>query len=198
METINLDGYGPFRVKLGWMHDDISGFDHYGEFCEVHGPGNYDRPYVYNAPDGKDFYVKNPHAWRMDDVGLGTESWIRRSDNRWGWFRLAEHPKHEVEYLMREQGLPEREAWVSVLRRVTELVGDLANGEITQVVIQAEVYHGDARVGFSQLWGIEGPTYLNESVITGLAHECGVIDEAMHEAEKTLTKRIDSTEQLTG
>ena len=140
-----------------------------------------------NDPKDGDFYVRNPNAWRKAPSEYGADAWVRVSRHSYGWFKLAEHPRHEVEHLM-TGGTPEREAWKVTLDRLDGLVEKLAAGDLTAVVISVTVYWNDEVVGDTVLGGIETDEYVDEAATVRLAEEHDLIDEALGYAKKKIER----------
>lgn len=190
MGKVTLEDHGPFRIELEYKEDYEFDFSHYGTFCELPRSinGQFDHSaHAGNDPKGGDFYLRNPLVWKKVDLGNGTPSWHRvRGANYCGWFRLAEHPRHEVEHLMREDGLPEREAWQKTLARWPEIIEDLADGNISAIWMRVEVFFNDELVGEDSLGGIEVDTFIGDDGAKELAREYGIIDDALREAEKKI------------
>lgn len=186
-DKITIEERWPFRIELQWAEEPDPDFSHYGKFCEVY-DRERDRAQARNDPKGEDFYLRNPNAWRLEDIGNGTDSWVRVSKNNYGWFRLAEHPKHEVEYLMKEGRLTEREAWHQVLSRWNDLVEKLADGQLYHVWVGVQVFWNGEIVGEDSLGGIEIDEYLDEERMIDLAREHGVVEVALGMAQKKITK----------
>lgn len=183
-----IEDRAPFRIEVQCSYDNDWEFSLYGKFCELernrYGVGPR-RP--RNDPKGGDFYIRNPQVWVKRDIGNGTDSWARvGSYNNYGWFKLAEHPRHEVEYLMKENGLDERSAWQTTLDRLDGLVDKLAAGDLTAVVISVTVYWNDEVVGDTVLGGIETDEYVDEAAMVQLANEHDLIDEALGYAQKKI------------
>lgn len=190
MSKVTLEDHGPFRIELEYQEDTDFDFSHYGEFCEL--PRSITWRFDHSAhagndPKGGDFYLRNPTVWQKVTLGNGTDSWHRvRGSNHYGWFKLAEHPRHEVEHLMREDGLPEREAWQKALARWPKIIEDLADGNISAICIIVEVFFNDELVGWDSLGGIEVPGYVHEDGAIALAREYEIIDDALRAAEKKI------------
>jgi len=179
---------GGFRVELEWYDDNGWDFSHYGSFCELErnrygeGPAKPN-----NDPKGGDFYIRNPQAWTKAAVGNGTDSWVRADRRSYGWFKLTEHPRHEVEYLMKEKGLSEREAWAHVLDRLDTLVENLAANTYA-LVINVEVFWGDELVGDATCGGIEVDGYAGDEEVIALAHDHDLISEALGYGQQKVNK----------
>ena len=182
-----IEDRAPFRIEVECSDDTDWDWSHYGKFCELprnrYGEGP-SRP--RNDPKGGDFYVRNPNVWRKEAMGNGTPSWLRVTTSSYGWFKLAEHPRHEVEYLMREKGLDERSAWKVTLDRLDGLVEKLAAGDLTAVVISVTVYWNDEVVGDTVLGGIETDEYVDDDDVVRLAEEHDLIGEALGYAQKKI------------
>ena len=185
MGKVTVEEHGPFRIELQYDDDYDFDFSHYGEFCEL--PySDKDRAQAWNDPKGGNFYVRNPKVWRKRDEGLGTDSWVRSGHREYGWFKLAEHPRHEVEYLMKEEGLPEREAWQKALARWPEIIEDLADGNLSAIWISVEVFFNDELIVERSLGGIEVDTFIGDDGAKELAREYEIIDDALRAAEKKI------------
>jgi hypothetical protein len=184
-----IEDRAPFRIEVECSDDTDWDWSHYGKFCELPRSlnGQFDHStQARNDPKGGDFYVRNPQAWMKRDTGNGTDSWVRvGAYNNYGWFKLAEHPRHEVEHLM-TGGTPEREAWKVTLDRLDGLVEKLAAGDLTAVVISVTVYWNDEVVGDTVLGGIETDEYVDEAATVRLAEEHDLIDEALGYAKKKI------------
>lgn len=184
---ITLEDRIPFRISLTWSHDNDFDFSHYGTFCEAYGSSNWDAAYVYNNPKSGDFYIRNPEAWWKDDVGNGTDSWLRRGRSaagQYGWFRLAEHPRHEVEWLMKNENLDERTAWRKVLDRWEELVQKLVNNDISAIVVTVEVFWNNESIAVESLGGIEVDCGIDTPEVVELAREHDLLGQALAEAQR--------------
>lgn len=177
-----IEENGAFRVELMWDTEHDWDFGHYGTFCELPKHLGADHAQAGNDPTGGDFYIRNPGAWTQRDVGNGTDSWVRVDSRSYGWFKLAEHPKWEVEALMRD-GLTEREAWKKALDRWPRIIEDLARGELYAVWMQVVVFWNDEPVGEATVGGVEVCDYVTEKDAVQLAQEHDLIDVAMYEAE---------------
>lgn len=190
MGKVTLEDHGPFRVEMEYEEDTDFDFSHYGEFCELPRSinGQFDHSaHAGNDPKDGDFYMRNPAVWQKVPLGNGTDSWYRvRVANHYGWFKLAEHPRHEVKHLMEAEGLPEREAWQKALERWPEIIEDIADGNISAIWIRVEVFWNDELIGEDSLGGIEVRDYVHEDGAIALAREHGLIDDAMREAEKKI------------
>jgi hypothetical protein len=190
MGKVTLEDHGPFRVELEYDDDHDFDFSHYGEFCELPRSvnGQFDHSvHAGNDPKGGAFYMRNPTVWQKVPLGNGTDSWHRvRGASHYGWFKLAEHPRYEVEHLMKEEGLPEREAWHKTLARWPEIIEDLADGNISAIRINVEVFFNDELVGDRSLGGIEVRDYVHEDGAIALAREYEIINDALRAAEKKI------------
>lgn len=189
MGKVTLEDHGPFRVELEYDDDHDFDFSHYGEFCELPRSinGQFDHSvHAGNDPKGGDFYMRNPTVWQKVPLGNGTDSWHRvRGANHYGWFKLAEHPRHEVEALMKD-GLPEREAWQKALERWPEIIEDLADGNISAIWISVEVFFNDKPVAERSMGGIEVDTFIGDDGAKELAREYEIINDALRAAEKKI------------
>lgn len=190
MSRIIVEKHGPFRVELEYEDDNDWDFSHYGTFCELprspHGRFDHSAQ-AHNDPKGEDFYIRNPNVWKKVDGYDGSPSWVRTQlDAQYGWFKVAEHPRHEVEWLIKEEGLTEREAWKRVLTRLNGIIEDLALGNLSAMLILVEVFFNDELVGDATLGGIEVDKFIGDDGAKELAREHGLIDEAMHEAQKKI------------
>jgi hypothetical protein len=180
-----IEDRAPFRIEVECSDDTDWEFSHYGRFCELPGNGPSYQRQAGNDPKVGDFYVRNPQAWMKTGAGNGTDSWVRVNSRSYGWFKLAEHPRHEVEHLM-TGGTPEREAWKVTLDRLGELVEKVAKGDLFAVVISVTVYWNDEVVGDTVLGGIEADEYVDEAAMVQLANEHDLIDEALGYAKKKI------------
>jgi hypothetical protein len=186
-EVIVIEDRPPFRIEIEYLRDDGWDFSHYGEFCElprsVHGQFDHSTQ-ARNDPKGGDFYIRNPQVWRKEGTGNGTPSWLRVNNRSHGWFKLAEHPRHEVEWLIENEGLSERDAWQKVLTRRDKTIEKLASGDLYALAIMVRVYWHDEMVGDATLGGVETDVYDSEDIVRSLAAENGMIDEALGYAQK--------------
>ncbi len=180
-----IEDRAPFRIEVECSDDTDWDWSHYGKFCELPGNGPSYRSQARNDPKGGDFYVRNPNVWRKYPSEYGADAWVRENRGSYGWFKLAEHPRHEVEHLM-TGGTPEREAWKVTLDRLDGLVEKLAVGSLTAVVISVTVYWNDEVVGDTVLGGIETDEYVDEAATVRLAEEHDLIDEALGYAKKKI------------
>jgi hypothetical protein len=184
-----IEDRAPFRIEVECSDDTDWEFSHYGKFCELPRSlnGQFDHStQARNDPKDGDFYVRNPNVWRKEAMGNGTPSWLRATTSSYGWFKLAEHPRHEVEYLMKEEGLDERSAWRKTLDRLESLIANLASGNMSAVVISVTVYWNDEVVGDTVLGGIETDEYVDSDDVVRLANEHDLIDEALGYAKKKI------------
>lgn len=184
MPKVTVEDHGPFRVVLEYGDDYDCDFSHYGEFCELPGRDR-DEAQARNDPKGGHFYVRNPAVWRKETMRDGNEWWRRLTHREYGWFRLSEHPRHEVEYLMME-GMPEGEAWQKSLARWPDIVTKLAKGDLSAIWISVNVYFNDKLVGDDSCGGIEVEEFVGEDGAIDLAREYGMIAEAVQEAQKKI------------
>lgn len=184
---------GPFRVEVQWQPDDDWGFTDFGHFCET-GRRYGEDVRVRNDPTGGDFYLRSPGAWRKADIGNGTDSWVRADRSVYGWFKLADHPRHEVAAVMQTEGLTEREAWQKVLDRLNEYVAKIANNEITMVDVIVEAYWGNLRVGHVRC-AVESESYITNEKMLALVRENDLIDEVLAEAQANFQTRSENAAQ---
>lgn len=186
--NVILQENGPFRVELDYEQDTDYDFSHYGRFCELPSR-DQEQAQAHNDPKTGKFHIRNPNAWRKSTSAvLGTPSWQRTDLSIYGWFRLAEHPIHEVEALMKEEKLSERDAWRQVLDRWETLVEQLVNNDLIAMWLKVEVYWHDELVGEEAIGGIEAMDHFTEEEAIESAKEHGLIDLALAMAKKEINK----------
>lgn len=163
-----------FQLRASWDYDESYDFSHYGSFCEERSIGH------------KDFAIRNPNAWRKRDLGNGTDSWVRVENRCYGWFKLENHPKDEVEWYMKNENMPEREAWQKVLDRERETVQKLADGDLFGIIVKVSAYREGVELGCAVISGVEVENYVKDEDVFAALSDHGLVEEAVEEAKKTL------------
>lgn len=169
----DIDG---FLVVISYDYDGDFDFSHYGEFCEVNGFSH------------KDFVLRNPNCWRKVDQGNGTDSWERTSFREYPFFKLTNHPQDEVDWYMKNENMPEREAWQKVLDRERKLLRKLIDGSLFAIVVRVDVWKAGIPLGKAEIHGYEVEDYVRLEDVADAVSGNALIDEAMDKAGDALKR----------